>query len=111
METKPNIEARINETLDSAKKLNQVDVPAFFTERTINRLRTSGQDKYAFSYTSVLKMAAAIILLVVNIYTIRYIISPKQENVATTTASVKDLLNEYQPNDAGDLAFDQNFDK
>lgn len=111
MEIKPNIETRINETLDSAKKLNQVDVSPFFTEKTLGRLHTSAEEKFSFSYMGILKIAAAIILLIINIYTIRYIISPKQDNVNATTASVKDLLKEYQPNDTGDLAFDKNIDR
>jgi hypothetical protein len=110
MDTKPVIEFKINETLNSAKKVNSVDVPAFFTEKTVNKLRASVKQEQSYSYKGLLKIAAIVVLLIANTYTVKYILSPKQDTT-TNQFTVKDLVNEYQPNDADDITFEENLNK
>jgi hypothetical protein len=111
MEPKPGIESKVNETLNSAKGINFVDVPAFFTEKTVNKLRTSIKEENSFSYSGLLKIAAILVLLIINTYTIKYILNPQQESVATSTATVNDLVNDYQPNDMSEVSFEENLNK
>lgn len=110
METKPNIESKVNEVLNSAKKVNSVEVPSFFTDKTINKLHASVREEQSYSYIGLLKIAAMVVLLIANAFTVKYILSPRQENV-TNTVTVKDLANEYQANDADDITFEENLSR
>lgn len=106
MERKHSIESRVNEALNSAKRINPVEAPAFFTDKTMNRLKAENERDYSFSSAGLLKIAAVLVLVIMNIYTIRYILnSSKQET------SVNDLVNEYQPSDNGELTFDETINK
>jgi hypothetical protein len=108
MERNPEIETKINETLNDVKKVERLEAPAFFTEKTIQRLHASKPES-SFSYSGLLKIAAIIVLLMVNAYTINYILSTNQDstiNINSTAASVTDVVNDYQPNDATELAFE-----
>src|SRR5579872_6174944 len=107
MDTKPNIESKINETLNSAKKVNPVEAPAFFTDKTVSKLRASVKQEQSYSYMGLLKIAAIVVLLIANAFTVKYILSPKQDT-ATNQVTVKDLVNEYQPNDADEVTFEEN---
>jgi len=112
MERKEEIKLQVDKILESVKGIKAVDAPAFFTEKTVSRLRASKSERTTFSYTSLLKIAAILVLLVVNTYTIRYILSTNQPDVATiSTATVNDLVNEYQPSDANELTFEEKLDK
>ncbi|HXB12049.1 MAG TPA: hypothetical protein VNZ45_08700 [Bacteroidia bacterium] len=105
MEKIPNIEDQVNEALSSAKKVQPVEVPAFFTDRTVNRLKASAKEGYTFSPTVLLKIAAVILLVCVNVYTIKYVLSGSKQDTAVTP-SVKDIVNEYQPNDTIELTIE-----
>lgn len=113
MERKQDIETRVNNTLESVRSIKPVDAPAFFTEKTVSKLRASKKSDYTFTYTGLLKIAAVIVLLIINVYTIQFILgSSKQDNVAeNTTATVKDLVNDYQPNDSSELTFEERLSK
>ena len=110
MERKHDIENLVSEALNSAKKINQVEVPAFFTDKTMNRIKAEKEHDYSFSPAGLLKIAAVLVLVIMNIYTIRYILnSSKQET--SVTATVSDLVNEYQPGDNSELTFDETINK
>jgi hypothetical protein len=112
MQAKPDIESKIKEALESAKRIKTVDAPAFFTDKTVNRLRASAAEKQTFSYTGILKIAAVIMLLLVNVYTIRYVLNSRQpEVIAVNNATIKDFVSEYQPSDANELTFEEKIDK
>lgn len=110
MEQKPGIERKVNETLNSAKSIKPVEVPAFFTEKTVSKLRASIKEESSFSYTGLLKIAAIVMLLIANAYTINYILNPKQESAANMV-TVKDLVNEYQTGDATEVTVEENLNK
>ena len=110
MENKSNIESKINEVLETARKVQQVETPAFFTDKTLQRLRIAKKEEKNFSKMSLLRVAAVIVLLVINVYTIQYILSSKQQNLASTnTTTVQDLVNDYQPNDRTELTFENKY--
>jgi hypothetical protein len=107
MERNPDIETKINEALESFKKLERVEAPPFFTDKTMQKLHSANRGA-SFSYSGLLKIAAVVVLLAINVYTIQYILNTKQDNVANTTVTVKDVINEYQPNDGTELTFEEN---
>lgn len=111
MTQKQDIESKIDQTLEVVKKISQVEAPAFFTEKTLNRLRNPKVQRFAFSGMPILKIAAIIVLLIVNVYTIQYIMGTNEESVTDSTITVKDLVNDYQPNDATELTFEQKLNK
>jgi hypothetical protein len=109
MEKKSNTEDRVNEALESAGKIMQVEVPAFFAERTLNRLRASENRKSVPLYPVLLKVAAVIALVALNTYTIQRItINSKQDVSISKIATVKDFASEYQSNDANALTLETN---
>ena len=106
MERKTDIEFKVNEALNSVKKVQRAEAPPFFTDKTMQRLHTVNPNS-AFSYSGLLKVAAIVVLLMVNVYTIKYILNTNQESTVNTNAtSVKDVVNEYQPTDATELTFE-----
>jgi hypothetical protein len=106
METGPNIEDQINEALNSVKKVQPVEAPAFFTDKTVNRLKASAKEGYSFSPAGLLKIAAVIILVCVNAYTIKYVLSGSKQDASVANPTVKDIVNEYQPNDTIELTIE-----
>jgi hypothetical protein len=106
MERRPDIETQINEALNSAKKVQPVEMPAFFTDKTVNRLKASANERYTFSPAVLLKIAAVIVLVCVNVYTIKYVLSGTKQDAAIGTPTVRDLVNEYQPNDTIELTIE-----
>src|ERR1700677_3123490 len=100
MERKQDIESKVNEALNSVKKVQRIEAPAFFTDKTMQKLHAS-QVQNTFSYSGLFKIAAIVVLLMVNVYTIKYILNTNQESTVNTNAtSVTDVVNEYQPSDA-----------
>jgi hypothetical protein len=106
MERRPDIESQINEALNSAKKVQPIEVPAFFTDKTVNKLRASANEGYSFSAAGLLKIAAILVLVCVNVYTIKYVLSGSKQDAAAGAATVRDLVNEYQPNDTIELTIE-----
>ncbi len=105
------MESKVDQALEGVKKINQVEAPAFFTEKTLNRLRNPKEQRYSFTGMGILKIAAIIALLIVNVYTIQYIMGNNQEQATDRTLTVKDLVNDYQPSDATELTFEQKLSK
>jgi len=110
MEQKPGIESKIHEVLNSVKSIKPVDVPIRFIDKTVNRLSDSVNEENRFSYGALLKIAAIVILLIANAYTIKFILNPKPES-PNVTVTVKDVVNEYQSADASELTFEENLSK
>jgi hypothetical protein len=106
MERRPDIESQINETLNSAKKIKHVEAPAFFTDKTVNRLKAFANERYTFSPAVLLRIAAVLILVCINVYTIKYVLSGTKQDAAIGTPTVRDLVNEYQPNDTIELTIE-----
>lgn len=103
METNRNIEKDIENALGVTSKITPVDVPAFFTERTMQRMRIAKQEQRLSGF-SILKVAVIVVLVCVNAYTISKLVSdsPAQTTDTTTnvSASMDDLVNDYQVTDA-----------
>jgi hypothetical protein len=103
MERKHGIEEQIDSILESAKKVQPVEVPFGFADRAMQRLREQKQEVTSI-WPAILKIAAVIILVVVNSYTVNYIInSPSQQpQEVSAPASVNDLVSDYQVSDIND---------
>jgi hypothetical protein len=95
METKHNIEKDIDDTIGVAKKIAPVEAPAYFTESTMQRIAVVSKESY-LSAVSLLKAAAIVILICLNVYTIKYVFESPEPQIQTVTASIDDLVNDYQ---------------
>ncbi|MGP8215397.1 MAG: hypothetical protein ACLQQ4_07530 [Bacteroidia bacterium] len=101
METNDNIEKEIERTLGAAKNMNPADVSPFFTEKTMQRIRSAKQEPF-FSATFLLKAAAVLILICLNVYTIKYVLeTPGQIQPQPASATIDDLVDDYQVSDNG----------
>ncbi len=96
METNQNIEKAIESTLGAAKNINSVDVPAFYADRTMQRISAVKNEPF-LSASVLLKAAAVLVLVCLNAYTIKYVFeTPAQQTPVVATATIDDLVNDYQ---------------
>ncbi|HTB07178.1 MAG TPA: hypothetical protein VK806_09520 [Bacteroidia bacterium] len=102
MERKQGIEDQIDSVLASARKINSVDAPSGFTERAMQRLNALNGIEFSI-WPALLKIAAVVVLVVVNSYTAVYIINgpsqEQQEVIAPESDNINDLVTEYQASD------------
>ncbi|HXP51966.1 MAG TPA: hypothetical protein VN922_18570 [Bacteroidia bacterium] len=95
METNHNIEKEIDNTLNVAKKIAAVEASAYFTESTMQRISVVSKETFLAGY-GLLKAAAIVILICLNVYTIKYVFESPEPQVPQVTASIDDLVNDYQ---------------
>ncbi|HSY75626.1 MAG TPA: hypothetical protein VK890_02150 [Bacteroidia bacterium] len=95
METNPNIEKDIERTMGVFKSIRIVDAPAMFTEKAMQRIGSAKQQS-RFTTSVLLKIAAAIILICINAYTINYIFDTPVQQTPAVTTTIDDLVNDYQ---------------
>jgi hypothetical protein len=100
METNPNIEKEIERTISVSKNINTVDVPVMFTQKTMQRIGVAKQAT-RFTAGTFLKVAAAVILICINAYTIKYIFDTPAQQTPAVTTTIDDLVNDYQVADMG----------
>jgi hypothetical protein len=101
METNPNIEKEIESTLGAAKSISSLDVPAFYADRTMQRISAVKNEPF-LSASVLLKAAAVLILICLNAYTIKYVFeTPVQQTPIVANATIDDLVNDYQVADIG----------
>lgn len=101
MEANENIEREIEKVLSAGKNIKPVDLPEFYTERTMQRIASAKPGRSNTVY-AMLKIAAAVILICVNAYTVSYLFeSPAPQQPEQTNASIDDLVNDYQVADIG----------
>jgi len=99
METRDDIEKEVDKTLTAMKNINAVDIPSSYVEKTMQRMG-SVKPAYNAGRYAVLKVAAVIILICINAYTIsRLVESPAQQPEVQTKASIDDLVSDYQVTD------------
>jgi hypothetical protein len=106
METKPDRNLKVEKTLESAKRVQLTELPFGFEDRIINKLRGAEKQKDTVLYTTLLKVAAIVILLTVNIYTVKYFVNPNQPNTKNNP-TISDFINDIQPNDSNEVTFEQ----
>ena len=95
METNHNIEKNIDDTLGVAKQIAPAEVPAYFTESTMQKIAVVSKEPFLSGY-GLLKAAAIVILICLNVYTIKYVFESPEPQVQPVTASIDDLVNDYQ---------------
>jgi hypothetical protein len=98
METNPNIDKDIERTIGVSKNINLVDAPAMFTQKTMQRISVAKQAS-RFTTSALLKIAAAVILICINAYTINYIFDAPVQQTPVVTTTIDDLVNDYQVTD------------
>ncbi len=103
METKPSIEDQINAALDSAKNIQPSELPYGFSDKVINRLHAKENNvRPMFTLSPLIRVAAIFILILINVFTLRSVLSPQPMQTPAQFATIKDFVNEYQINDSND---------
>jgi hypothetical protein len=111
METNHNIEKDIDNTLGVAKQIAPAEVSAYFTESTMQRIAIASKESFLSGY-GLLKAAAIVILICLNVYTIKYVFESPEPQVPQVTTSIDDLVNDYQVADInGDWLSNNKTDK
>jgi hypothetical protein len=103
METRTNIEDQINRAFNSVKNIEPVELPFGFSDKVMSRVHSERNNvRNLYSFPSLLKVAAMITIVLVNVYTLKLALS-SNTSLPTTPAqytSINDLVNEYGINDA-----------
>lgn len=103
METKPDIENQINKAFHSVKNLEPVELPFGFTDKVMNKLHAEKNNvRSLFALSPMLKIAAMITIILVNIYTLNLELSSNTPPPSTTAqyAGINDFVSYYAINDA-----------
>ncbi len=109
MKEKSAIEEQVDRCLKSIRNSSRVETPPFFAERTMRRMREQTNRNKRLGVGAILKIAAIIVLAVVNLYTIFYISGgSKQEMNGANSAAAKEFVKEYQPNDSTVVTIENN---
>jgi hypothetical protein len=103
MEMKPEIEDQIKATLQSAKSMSPSELPYGFSDRVMNKLQEKNNNvRSIYILSPLLRVAAVFILVVINVITLRLALSPQPAQSTVQYGTIKDFVNEYQINDAGE---------
>ncbi len=98
METNNNIERDIEKVLDAAKNIKQVDLPISFTEKAMQRISSAKPTPVVSAYF-LLKVAAILILVGLNVYTISRLFESPVSQTEQVKVSMDDLVKDYQVTD------------
>ena len=104
METKPNIEEQINAALESVKNIQPAELSYGFLERVVSKLkaRPASNIRNIYVMPPLLKVAAMLILIIVNVFALRLIVSPQSTQNPAQYVTIRDFVNEYQINDTNE---------
>ncbi|HTA83607.1 MAG TPA: hypothetical protein VK783_11750 [Bacteroidia bacterium] len=98
METDNNIEKDIERVLAAAKNVKPVDAPLLFTEKTMQRIGAERQASRVSTY-ALLKVAAVLLLIGLNVYTISRVLETPLQQPEQVKVSMDDLVKDYQVTD------------
>lgn len=102
METKINIEDQINRAFDSVKNIEPVELPFGFSDKVMNKLHAEkGKVRSLYSISPMLKVAAMITIVLVNVYTLKLAISSNTPLPPTPVqyTTINDFVNSYGINE------------
>ena len=103
MEMKANIEDQINAALESAKKIQPVELPYGFPDKVMNRVHAKEDNvRPMFIISPLFKVAAIFILILINVFTLRQVLTPQPVQNPVQYGTIKDFVNEYQINDSNE---------
>lgn len=103
METKPNIEDLINKALSSVKNTEPVELPFGFSDRVMNKLHAKENNvRSLYTISPLLKAAAMVVLILVNVFTLKLALSSQPTQSPAQYATIKDFVNGYNFNDANE---------
>jgi hypothetical protein len=103
METKPSIEDQVNAALKSARNVQPSELPYGFSDKVMNRLHAKENDvRPMFTLSPLIRVAAISILILINVFTLRSVLTPQPVQKPAQYATIKDFVNEYQINDSND---------
>lgn len=102
METKQNIEDQINAALQSAKNIQQSELPYGFSDRLMNKMQAKSNVRWMYTISPLLRIAAVFIIIIINVLTLRLALSPQPAAVAQPYVTIKDFVKDYQINDGNE---------
>jgi hypothetical protein len=110
MERKPDIEDQINAAINSAKSIQSADLPFGFSDKVVHKLHLQHGNnvRSIFTFSPLLRVAAMFILVTINIFALRFALSPQPAQNAVQYGTIKDFVNDYQINDANDALLTSN---
>jgi len=98
-----SIEDKVNAALQSVKNIKPAELPEGFSDRVVSRLHEKDNNvRSMFVFSPLLKVAAVFILILVNVFTLRFALSPQPIQNPSQKITIKDFVNEYQINDANE---------
>lgn len=96
METKQNIEDSINRALNSVKNTEPVELPFGFSDRVMNKIHAKENNvRSLYTISPLLKVAAMLILILVNVFTLKLALSSQPTQSPTQYVTIKDFVNDY----------------
>jgi hypothetical protein len=104
------LKALVDKAMHSAGKTGKAELPAFFTDRTMLRIRGMEHHRSNENKTLAwLKAAAVILLVAANMYTLYYIAgTDRRQTQAAGNATLNDFVNEYHPSDSTVVTIENN---
>lgn len=103
METNPNIKEQVNKALESVKNVQSIELPYDFADRVVSNLHTKENNATSlYTLSPLLKVAAVVILIIVNMFTLRLALSPQAAQSPAKYVTIKDFVNGYQINDTNE---------
>jgi hypothetical protein len=103
METKVHIEDQVNRALNSVKNMEPVELPDGFSDKVFSKLHAKKDNvRSLYSIPPLLKVAAMIAIILVNVFTLRLALTPQPTQNPAQYTGIKDFVNNYQINDAND---------
>lgn len=107
METNNNIENTIESVLNVAKNIRPVEPPLLFTDKVMYRVSMENHPYSSpktthktLSNNFLWKVAAILVLMAVNLYTLSHILESPVEQQEPVNVSINDLVNDYSVSDA-----------
>lgn len=106
METRPDIEEQINRAFNSVKNTESVELPFGFADKVMNKIHANerGRVRNMYTISPLLKVAAMVVLIVVNVFTIKLALNSGSQPAQSPAqyGTIKDFVNNYQMNDANE---------
>lgn len=103
METKPDIEDLINKALNSVKNTEPVELPFGFSDKVMRKLQAKENNvRSLYSISPLLKVAAMLVIILINVFTLKLALSSQPAQSPTQYVTIKDFVNGYHINDSNE---------
>ena len=102
MERKQEIEDQISAALQSAKNMEQAELPFGFSDKVLNKMRSKSRVRIMYNFSPYLRVAAVFVIIIVNVFTLRLFIESQPKQSPAQYVTIKDFVNDYQLSDGNE---------